>query len=229
MSAHDEERIQHLLRQALPPVDAEPEPERDLWPAVLRRLDAKPSRSRAHAGFGSTGLLPPALPSSPLLSRPRFHCCFITCDRNSSGFAVHNRPHSKLRTTNQKFQRRTNEHTSVSSRLSCRSLCAHSLVLPIILTGFITVRLVLALPIPIERFIIFPMAVVPLLFGLWNMLYLGLHPRTHHAHRPPRRHPALYRRAHRGLWLPVVSACYRSARTASPGSRPSRFPTHISP
>ena len=52
-----------------------------------------------------------------------------------------------------------------------------SLVLPIILTGFITVRLVLALPIPIERFIIFPMAVVPLLFGLWNMLYLCVHPR----------------------------------------------------
>ena len=48
-----------------------------------------------------------------------------------------------------------------------------TLVLPLILAGFITVRLVLALPIPIERFIIFPMAVVPSLFGLWNMLYLG--------------------------------------------------------
>ncbi len=54
-----------------------------------------------------------------------------------------------------------------------------TLVLPLILAGFITVRLVLALPIPIERFIIFPMAVVPSLFGLWNMLYLWSHPRTH--------------------------------------------------
>jgi hypothetical protein len=54
-----------------------------------------------------------------------------------------------------------------------------TLVLPLILTGFITVRLVLALPIPIERFIIFPMAVVPSLFGLWNMLYLGTHEFTH--------------------------------------------------
>jgi hypothetical protein len=53
-----------------------------------------------------------------------------------------------------------------------------TLVLPLILAGFITVRLVLALPIPIERFIIFPMAVVPSLFGLWNMLYLWSHPRT---------------------------------------------------
>lgn len=39
MSAHDEDRIQHLLRQAIPPVDAGPEPSRDLWPQVLRRLD----------------------------------------------------------------------------------------------------------------------------------------------------------------------------------------------
>jgi hypothetical protein len=53
-----------------------------------------------------------------------------------------------------------------------------TLVLPLILAGFITVRLILALPIPIERFIIFPMAVVPSLFGLWNMVYLWSHPRT---------------------------------------------------
>ena len=50
-----------------------------------------------------------------------------------------------------------------------------TLVLPLILAGFITVRLVLALPVPIERFVIFPMAVVPSLFGLWNMLYLASH------------------------------------------------------
>ncbi len=47
MSAHDEDRIQHLLRQALPPVEAEPvptaslEPTIDLWPQVLRRLDTE--------------------------------------------------------------------------------------------------------------------------------------------------------------------------------------------
>jgi hypothetical protein len=54
-----------------------------------------------------------------------------------------------------------------------------TLVLPLLLAGFITVRPVLAFPIPIERFIIFPMAVVPSLFGLWNMLYLWSQPRTH--------------------------------------------------
>jgi hypothetical protein len=46
MNAHDqnrhamnEDRIKQLLKQTLPPVQANAEPERDLWPAVLRRLD----------------------------------------------------------------------------------------------------------------------------------------------------------------------------------------------
>jgi hypothetical protein len=40
MNAHDEEQTRQLLKQALPPVERNAEPERDLWPAVLRRLDA---------------------------------------------------------------------------------------------------------------------------------------------------------------------------------------------
>jgi hypothetical protein len=43
MSAIDEERIKNLLKQALPPIDGEPEPGHDLWPVVLKRLDAGPS------------------------------------------------------------------------------------------------------------------------------------------------------------------------------------------
>jgi hypothetical protein len=54
-----------------------------------------------------------------------------------------------------------------------------TLVLPLILTGFIVLRLVIGIQVPIERFIIFPMAVVPFLFGLWNILYLASHDRTH--------------------------------------------------
>lgn len=53
-----------------------------------------------------------------------------------------------------------------------------TLVLPMILSVYIVVRLVLVEPFPIERFIVFPMAVVPTLFGLWNMLWLWSHPRT---------------------------------------------------
>ena len=54
-----------------------------------------------------------------------------------------------------------------------------SLVLLIVLTLFIVLRLVLQLPIPIERVIVFPMALVPNLFGVWNILYVWLRPRPH--------------------------------------------------
>jgi hypothetical protein len=47
-----------------------------------------------------------------------------------------------------------------------------SLGLLLLLTGFVVVRLVLQAPVPIERGLIFPMAVVPTLWGLWNMLHL---------------------------------------------------------
>jgi hypothetical protein len=39
MNEHDEDSIKRLLREVLPPVEAEPEPTRDLWPAVLKRMD----------------------------------------------------------------------------------------------------------------------------------------------------------------------------------------------
>ena len=54
-----------------------------------------------------------------------------------------------------------------------------TLLLPLMLAGFITLRLVIGIELPIERVIIFPMAVVPFLWGLWNMLYLATHERTH--------------------------------------------------
>jgi hypothetical protein len=44
MSAHNEDRIRELLKQALPPVKAEGEAERDLWPTVLKRLDTEHAR-----------------------------------------------------------------------------------------------------------------------------------------------------------------------------------------
>jgi hypothetical protein len=51
-------------------------------------------------------------------------------------------------------------------------------VLPLLLT-FVVARLVFQVPIPVEQALIFPMAVVPLLWGLWNMLWLWSAPRTH--------------------------------------------------
>ncbi len=41
MNELNEDGLKKLLRQALPRAEGEPEPERDLWPAVLKRLDAK--------------------------------------------------------------------------------------------------------------------------------------------------------------------------------------------
>src|SRR5260370_40032558 len=46
------------------------------------------------------------------------------------------------------------------------------LFLLVALTVFILTRLVFQLPVPIERVIVFPMALVPNLFGLWNILYV---------------------------------------------------------
>src|SRR5260370_39801184 len=55
-------------------------------------------------------------------------------------------------------------------------------------TVFIVTRLVLRVHSPIERVIIFPMALVPNAFGLWNMLYVWSRP---HHHLPIGLHGAL--------------------------------------
>lgn len=55
-----------------------------------------------------------------------------------------------------------------------------TLVLPLLLTVFIVARIILEVPVPIEQAMIFPMAIVPSLFGLWNMLYLASQSRIHH-------------------------------------------------
>ena len=44
----------------------------------------------------------------------------------------------------------------------------------VIMTGFFIARHVYAVPIPIERVIVFPMAILPNLFGVWNILYVRL-------------------------------------------------------
>jgi hypothetical protein len=43
MKELNEDGMKKLLQEALPPVVGTPEPGRDLWPAVLKRLDAKPA------------------------------------------------------------------------------------------------------------------------------------------------------------------------------------------
>ena len=53
-----------------------------------------------------------------------------------------------------------------------------TLLLPVLLTGFIVLRLGLQVPFPFERGLVFPMALVPSMWALWNMLWLGSRERT---------------------------------------------------
>jgi hypothetical protein len=69
-----------------------------------------------------------------------------------------------------------NDHAYLRAFLA--GIFVPTLVLLLMLTGFIVIRLVLQVPFPIERGLLFPMAVVPTLWGLWNMLWLGSHARV---------------------------------------------------
>jgi hypothetical protein len=54
-----------------------------------------------------------------------------------------------------------------------------TMVTLLVLTGFVLWRFVFGIPVPIERMIVFPMAMVPNIFGAWNMLYLSLKGKRH--------------------------------------------------
>jgi len=52
-------------------------------------------------------------------------------------------------------------------------------LLLVALTIFGIARFVCNVPVPLERVIVFPMAIIPNLFGVWNMLHLASRSRTH--------------------------------------------------
>jgi hypothetical protein len=58
----------------------------------------------------------------------------------------------------------------------------------VVLTLFGLARFMYNVSVPIERIVIFPMAIIPNLFGAWNMLYLASRP---HAHLPLGIHGAI--------------------------------------
>lgn len=53
-----------------------------------------------------------------------------------------------------------------------------TLVLPLLLTAFLLLRVGMQVSFPIERGLIFPMALVPALWGVWNILWQWSHERT---------------------------------------------------
>jgi hypothetical protein len=54
-----------------------------------------------------------------------------------------------------------------------------TMMLLVVLSGFLIARYTFQIPIPIERAIVFPMALVPNIFGVWNIFYLWLRPHRH--------------------------------------------------
>jgi hypothetical protein len=53
-----------------------------------------------------------------------------------------------------------------------------TIFLLVVATVFTIDRYVYDIPVPIERVIVFPMALVPNLWGLWNMLFIALRSRS---------------------------------------------------
>ena len=47
-----------------------------------------------------------------------------------------------------------------------------SVLVILMLAGFVVLRFGCNVPISIERFLVFPLAIVPGLWGMWNMLYM---------------------------------------------------------
>src|SRR3984957_3843689 len=70
-----------------------------------------------------------------------------------------------------------NRHTYLRAYMA--GITVPTIFLLLVAAGFCIARYVCNIPVPIERVIVFPMAVVPNLWGLWNMLFVASHSRTH--------------------------------------------------
>jgi hypothetical protein len=70
-----------------------------------------------------------------------------------------------------------NRHPYLRAYLA--GICVPTIFLLVVATAFTFLRYVYSFPVPVERVIVFPMAVVPNLWGLWNILFLASHERLH--------------------------------------------------
>jgi hypothetical protein len=62
-------------------------------------------------------------------------------------------------------------HTYLRAYLA--GIATPTVFLLVVMTGYCVLRYVYDFPVPVERVIVFPMAVVPNLWGLWNVLYIA--------------------------------------------------------
>ena len=65
-----------------------------------------------------------------------------------------------------------NKHPYLRAYLA--GIAVPTMFMLIVFAGFIIARFVYNVPVVIERLLVFPMAVVPNAWGLWNMLYVRL-------------------------------------------------------
>ncbi|HVS75019.1 MAG TPA: hypothetical protein VHE23_06300 [Candidatus Acidoferrales bacterium] len=70
-----------------------------------------------------------------------------------------------------------NKHAYLRAYLA--GIAVPTVFLMVIMTFYSVLRYAYGFPVPVERVIVFPMAVVPNIWGLWNILYLALRSRRH--------------------------------------------------
>jgi hypothetical protein len=70
-----------------------------------------------------------------------------------------------------------NKHLYLRAYLA--GIAIPTVFLLIIMTGYTIIRYIYAIPVPIERVIVFPMAAVPNAWGLWNVLYVAFVEKRH--------------------------------------------------
>lgn len=63
-----------------------------------------------------------------------------------------------------------NKHPLLRAYLA--GICVPTAFLLVVAAGFTCLRYVYNVPLPVERVIVFPMAAVPNLWGLWNVLFV---------------------------------------------------------
>lgn len=64
-----------------------------------------------------------------------------------------------------------NQHPYLRAYLA--GIAVPTVLLLVAMTAYTTFRLVYHFPVPVERFIVFPMAVIPNAWGLWNVLFIA--------------------------------------------------------
>jgi len=68
-----------------------------------------------------------------------------------------------------------NQHTYLRAYMA--GIAVPTIFLLVVATVFTMLRYVFDVPVPVERVIVFPMAVVPNAWGLWNILFIALRSR----------------------------------------------------